>query len=202
MNVAELSLLDGIRMQRDLPHIRLEALDVPRHLIFRLGGRLARTPDHVLKQGFFIVQLAETIDHNRRLQCLTRQAAQRPARVPRLIVIHDRLGFGVLRSHKVVSPRYRAPIISLSLAKHHVPCWDQQSPLTRIRVPRPRVERVTWHDRERRRRWPLGLAERDHHVLPRTYAAHSCLEKSRSSHRVASVVLWSVHGGVPYVRRG
>ena len=47
---------------------------------------------------------------------------------------------------------------------------------------------------------PWGLAERDHHhVLPRTYAAHSCLEKSRSPHRVASVVLRSVHGGIPYV---
>ena len=49
VNVAPLGLLDRIRMERDLPHIRLDALHVPRHLMLRRGGRLLRAPDHVLE---------------------------------------------------------------------------------------------------------------------------------------------------------
>ena len=121
VNVAPLGLLDRIRMERDLPHIRLDALDVPRHLMFRRGGRLLRAPDHVLEERLLVVQLTQSIDHHRRLQWLPRQAAQRPARVPRLLIIYGRPDARILRSHKVVTPRYRATIVSLSSvdSTHH-----------------------------------------------------------------------------------
>ena len=108
-------------MERDLPHIRLDALHVPRHLMFRRGGRLLRAPDHVLEESLLVVQLAQSIDHHRRLQRLTRQAAQRPARVPRLLIIYGRPDARILRSHKIITPRYRATIVSLSSvdSTHH-----------------------------------------------------------------------------------
>ena len=109
---------------------------MPRGQVLGLGGRVLRAAQQVLNQPVLVVQLAQAVEHDGRLQPVARHATQRPHRVPQLIAVlrHRRLR---PRPHEVVATRNGSTVVSLRERRVRTmrpPRSDERAPRRRLYI--------------------------------------------------------------------